>query len=100
IYATSNRRHIIKESFSEREGDDIHRSDTVQELMSLSDRFGLTVYFSKPGKALYLEIVHGLALRSGITKDPSSLDIEAEAFALRRGSRSPRTAEQFVMSLM
>ena len=101
IYATSNRRHIVKESFSDREGsDDIHHSDTVQELMSLSDRFGLTVYFEKPNKALYLEIIHSLARKNGIELEQKELDIKAEAFALSRGSRSPRAAEQFISSLM
>lgn len=101
IYATSNRRHIVKESFSDREGsDDIHHSDTVQELMSLSDRFGLTVYFEKPNKALYLEIIHSLARKNGIELEQKELDIKAEAFALSRGSRSPRAAEQFINSLM
>lgn len=101
IYATSNRRHIVKESFSDREGsDDIHHSDTVQELMSLSDRFGLTVYFEKPNKALYLEIIHSLARKSGIELEQKELDIKAEAFALSRGSRSPRAAEQFINSLL
>ncbi len=100
IYATSNRRHIVKESFGDREGDDIHRNDTVQELLSLSERFGLTVAFSKPEKRLYLEIVHELAARHGIERDPETLEREAEAFALRRGYRSARCAEQFVESLM
>jgi predicted AAA+ superfamily ATPase len=101
IYATSNRRHIVKESFSDREGsDDIHHSDTVQELMSLSDRFGLTVYFEKPNKALYLEIIHSLARKNEIKIDLKELDIKAEAFALSRGSRSPRAAEQFINSLL
>ena len=101
IYATSNRRHIVKESFSDREGgDDIHHSDTVQELMSLSDRFGLTVYFEKPNKALYLEIIHSLARKNEIKIDLKELDIKAEAFALSRGSRSPRAAEQFINSLI
>ena len=101
IYATSNRRHIVKESFSDREGsDDIHHSDTVQELMSLSDRFGLTVYFEKPNKALYLEIIHSLARKNEIKLDLKELDIKAEAFALSRGSRSPRAAEQFINSLL
>lgn len=100
IYATSNRRHIVKESFSDREdSDDIHRSDTVQELMSLSERFGLTVYFEKPNKALYLDIVHSLARKNGIDIGEKELDIKAEAFALSRGSRSPRAAEQFINSL-
>ena len=100
IYATSNRRHIVKESFSDRSGDDIHAKDTVQELMSLSDRFGLTVCFEKPNKALYLDIVHTLAARRGLHTDSAALDIRAEAFALARGSRSPRAAEQFVNSMI
>lgn len=101
IYATSNRRHIVKENFSDRsDTDDVHHSDTVQELMSLSDRFGLTVYFSRPSKALYLDIVHKLAEINGITVDTAELDLKAEAFALGRGSRSPRAAEQFVNSLI
>ena len=100
IYATSNRRHIVKEHFSDRsEADDVHHSDTVQELMSLSDRFGLTVYFERPNKSLYLDIIHALAEKNGVTMDKSELDIKAEAFALAKGSRSPRAAEQFINSL-
>ena len=60
IYATSNRRHIIKEKFSDREGDDIHRNDTMQELISLSERFGIHVTFSKPNKETFLHIVQHL----------------------------------------
>ncbi len=101
IYATSNRRHIVKETFSDRNigGDDIHRNDTVQELLSLSERFGLKVYFSKPNRILYLDIVHSLAERAGIKMQKEELDIKAEAFALSRGSRSPRCAEQFIKLL-
>ena len=100
IYATSNRRHIIKESFQDREGSDIHRNDTIQETLSLSERFGLTVLFSKPDKKLYLEIIHELADRNNISCDREKLDIDAEAFALRRGYRSARCAEQFINSLL
>ncbi len=101
IYATSNRRHIVKESFSDRDsGDDIHRADTTQELMSLSDRFGLTVYFAKPDKQLYLQIVHCLARKNGLEIEPEFLERKAEEFALRKGSRSPRAAEQLIHSLM
>lgn len=101
IVATSNRRHIVKESFAERQGtDDVHRADTMQELMSLSDRFGLVVYFSKPNKALYLEIVHQLAQRADLNIPSDELDLKAEAFALSKGSRSPRAAEQFINSLI
>ncbi len=101
IYATSNRRHIVKEKFSDREqDDDIHHSDTVQELLSLSERFGLTVYFSKPSKQLYLAIVHELAKRAELTFDEKELDLKAEAFALSKGSRSPRVAQHFIKSIL
>ena len=100
IYATSNRRHIIKETFGDRVGDDVHRNDTLQENLSLSERFGLIVLFQKPDKKLYLQIVHALAQRNGITMDTAELDVKAEAFALRRGNRSARCAEQFIESLM
>lgn len=100
IYATSNRRHIIKETFADRSStDDVHRNDTMQELLSLSERFGLTVYFEKPSKSLYLDIIHKLADRHGI-EITDDLDIKAEAFALARGSRSPRAAEHFIKSLL
>lgn len=100
IYATSNRRHIVKESFADREGGDVHRNDTVQETLSLSERFGLTVLFGKPDKTLYLEIVRELAARNGIAADADELARAAEEFALRRGYRSARCAEQFIHSLM
>ena len=100
IYATSNRRHIVKETFSDRAGDDIHRMDTMQELLSLSDRFGLVVYFSRPNKKLYLDIVHELANRAGLDIDTKELDLKAEAYALGKGSRSARAAEQFIKNLI
>ena len=99
IYATSNRRHIVKESFSDRDGDDVHINDTLQETLSLSERFGLVVYYSKPSKALYLEIVRGLAKKRGLQTDEKELERSAEEFALRKGSRSARCAKQFVESL-
>ncbi|MBQ5823510.1 MAG: DUF815 domain-containing protein, partial [Clostridia bacterium] len=100
IYATSNRRHMVKETFSSREGDDIHRRDSMEEMLSLSARFGLTVLFAKPNKELYLKIVHSLAQAKDITLDKAELDIRAEAFALNKGGRSARTAGQFVDSLL
>ena len=100
IYATSNRRHIIKEKFSEREGDDIHRNDTVQELVSLSERFGIHITFSKPDKKTFLHIVHHLARENGIDMPESELDLLAERFALERGSRSARLARQFIDGLL
>lgn len=100
IYATSNRRHIIKESFSDREGDDIHRNDTMQELVSLSERFGIHVTFSRPNKDTFLHIVHHLAEANGITMPTSELDLLAERFALERGGRSARLARQFIDGLL
>lgn len=100
IYATSNRRHLIKESFSDREGDDVHRNDTMQEILSLSRRFGLHVTFSKPDKQTYLHIVASLASRSGLTIPKEELELLAERFALERGGRSARLAGQFVDSLL
>ena len=97
ICATSNRRHIIKETFSDREGDEIHRNDAMQELGSLSQRFGLHITFQKPGKDDYLAIARALAERQGL--DCPDLDGLAERFALERGGRSPRAARQFVDGL-
>lgn len=101
IYATSNRRHLIRESFSDREGDDVHRNDTMQQLTSLSARFGLKVTFSKPDKKAYLEIVKGLAARNGVTHlSEEQLATRAEAFALSGNGRSARTAKQFIQTIM
>lgn len=96
IYATSNRRHLVRETFSAREGDEIHFKDTMQELLSLSDRFGLTVTFQKPDKKLYLEVVEGLAKQYDIKMPIDEVKIKAEAFALSRAGRSPRVAKQFI----
>ena len=100
IYATSNRRHIIKETFSDREGDDIHRNDTIQELISLSDRFGIHVSFSKPSRETYLRIVRHLAVENNMEIPEKDLDALAERFALERGGRSARLARQFVDGLL
>lgn len=96
IYATSNRRNLVKENFSDRNGDDIHLQDTIQEIMSLSARFGLKITFSKPDKDLYLSIVENLSMQYNISIDKEDLFKSAEAFALRNGGRSPRTAKQFI----
>ena len=98
IYATSNRRHLIRESFSER--DDIHRNDTMQQISSLSERFGIQITFQKPGKQTYQSIVRELADRAGLRYDPQELQIRAEQFALGRGGRSARAGKQFVDGLI
>jgi len=100
IYATSNRRHLIGESFSDREGDDIHVRDTIETITSLSDRFGLEVVFGAPDRDEYIRIVEALCEENGIFMDPEDLSLLAERFALLKGGRSPRTAHQFVLSLL
>ena len=96
VYATSNRRHLIKETLEDRQGSDIHESDTRQELMSLAARFGLTVTFGQPDKSRFVQIVTDLAAQYGVEDDPEKLIVRAEAFAIRAGGRSPRVAKQFI----
>ena len=96
IYATSNRRHLVKESFTDRTGDELHLNDTMQETMSLAARFGLTITFQKPDKDEYLSIVKSLAAEYNIEMDEEELFKKAEAHAIRKNGRSPRTAKQFV----
>lgn len=96
IYATSNRRHLIKETFGDRTGDELHLNDTMQETMSLAARFGLTITFQKPGKDEYLSIVKALAEEYGIEMSEEELFKKAEAHAIRKNGRSPRTAKQFI----
>lgn len=96
IYATTNRRHLIKETFTAREGDELHAADTRDENASLADRFGLTVTFSKPTLPEYLEIVQAIALDRGIVVDEAALKRGASTFATRKGSRSGRVAKQYV----
>ena len=95
IVATSNRRHIIKENFSDRENA-IHPGDSMAEQLSLSDRFGLTVLFSNTGKEQYLSIVEQLADDRNLTTDRSELKALAERWAIIKGGRSPRRAKQFI----
>lgn len=95
IYATSNRRHLIKENFSDREND-INRNDVMQEQLSLSDRFGLSITFINPDKKCYLDIVDKIASDRGIDVDSNKLHIVAEQWASRKGERSPRCARQFI----
>lgn len=96
LYATSNRRHLVRESFSERQGDDIHVRDTLETITSLSDRFGLEITFSVPDKDEYLSIIDQLAEEYGLDLPADKLHLLAERFAIRRNGRSPRTARQFI----
>lgn len=96
IYATSNRRHLVKETMGERNGDELHINDTLQETMSLAARFGLTITYQRPEKDQYLDIVKNLAAAYGIEMDEAELFKKAEAHAIRRSGRSPRVAKQFI----
>ncbi len=100
LYATSNRRHLIRESFSDRQGDDIHVRDTLETITSLSDRFGLEITFSVPDKDEYLYIVGELAQSYNLDISQDKLNMLAERFALRRNGRSPRTAQQFIRYML
>lgn len=99
IYATSNRRHMVKETFSDRDGDDLHVSETIEEISSLSDRFGLMVSFYRPDKEDFLSIVKEIAHQYSINMPEYELEKEAEKFAVRRSGRSPRIARQFIQYL-
>ncbi len=104
IYATSNRRHLIRETWNDR--DDIkiqngmHQSDTMEEKLSLVNRFGVTISYSKPGQKEYFQIVIGLARRAGITLSDETLKAEANKWELSHGGISGRTAQQFVNDLL
>ncbi len=96
IYATSNRRHLVKESMGDRNGDELHINDTLQETMSLAARFGLTITYQRPEKDQYLDIVKNLAQQYSIEMEETELFKKAEAHAIRRNGRSPRVAKQFI----
>lgn len=99
IYATSNRRHLVLEKFSDREGDEIHLNDTMQELSSLSDRFGLVITFVRPDRELYQAVVKSYLTAYGIQYDGEAAR-RAEAYALQCGGRSPRVARHFAEFLV
>lgn len=104
IYATSNRRHLIKESWKDRNDmefqEDMHHSDTMEEKLSLVNRFGVTINYSKPSQKEYFTIVIELARRAGITLPDEQLRAEANKWELSHGGISGRTAQQFVNYLL
>ena len=100
IYATSNRRHLIRETWNDRTDmehhGDIHRSDTVEEKLSLAARFGVSINFNAPTPGEYQDIVRALARRAGVTLSDRELLVQANAWEVRHGGFSGRTARQFV----
>jgi predicted AAA+ superfamily ATPase len=96
IYATTNRKHLVKETFSERAGDEVHANDTIEEKLSLADRFGITVSFYSPDQKEYLKIIDGIVEARGIDVEKEYLHAEALKWVRWYNARSPRTAVQFV----
>ncbi|MDJ0846722.1 ATP-binding protein [Crocosphaera sp.] len=100
VYATSNRRHLIREYFDDRprpkDADEIHHWDTVQEKLSFSDRFGLTLTFDPANQDTYLKIVHHLASQINLKIDPEKLEFKAKQWATQHNGRSGRSARQFI----
>ena len=104
IYATSNRRHLIRETWGDRSDvhitdQDVHHSDTMEEKLSLASRFGLSINYSKPTREEYYEIVEELAARHGIKMPTEQLHLEANRWEIRHGGISGRTAQQFINHL-
>ena len=102
IYATSNRRHLIREKFSDKAqlDDDLHNNDTVQEKLSLAARFGVQIYFGAPDKKQYGQIVTALAKKHQISMEEEELLARAGKWELSHGGRSGRTAQQFIDHLL
>lgn len=96
VYVTSNRRHMVRESAAERGTDALHRAETIAEQTSLADRFGLSLPYLALNQADFLTMVDTLATRAAISLEAGSLREKALAWSLRRGSRTPRTAVQFI----
>jgi len=99
VYATSNRRHLVRQTFSERAGEEIDTFETIAEKTALSERFGLRILYQNMDKRGYLALVDHLAAREGIEMDAEQLHALAMKWDIRHGGRTPRSARQFIASL-
>ena len=99
IYATSNRRHLVRQTISERAGDEMDRSETIREKTSLADRFGLRILFQGLDKGQFLALVDKLAAQAGVDLETEELHRQALAWERFHASRTPRCALQFILSL-
>ncbi len=99
IYATSNRRHLVRQTFSERAGDEIDTFETISEKTALAERFGLRIPYLSMNKGDYLALVDHLAAQAGIKLDPEALHAQAMTWEIRHAGRTPRVARQFIASL-
>lgn len=99
VYATSNRRNLVRQNFSDRSGDEVDTRETIQEKTSLTERFGLRIPYSELTRPQFLQMVEELARTRGISYEPETLRAEAVKWEMRHPSRTPRTALQFLASL-
>lgn len=99
IYATSNRRHLVRESWNDRAGDEVHHQDTINEKISLSDRFGITLTYASPNQNEYLNIVENIAQKNNISLAPAELRAQALRWEMAHSGRSGRLARQFIANL-
>jgi hypothetical protein len=99
IYATSNRRHLVRQSFSDRAGDEVDAFETISEKTALAERFGLRIPYLTMSKNDYLALVDHLARLAGVEKEPDLLHAQAMTWEIRHSGRTPRTAQQFIASL-
>ena len=99
IYATSNRRLLVRQTFSDRQGDEVDRQETIQEKTALSDRFGLRIPYLALSKGEFLDLVQSLAAQRGLAMDPEELRRRAIQWDMRFPGRTPRGARQFLASL-
>ena len=99
IYATSNRRHLVRQTFSDRTGDEVDASETISEKTALAERFGLRIPYLSMNKKDYLALVDHLAGQAGLTLEPEALHAQAMEWEIRHAGRTPRAARQFIASL-
>ena len=99
IYATSNRRHLVRQTFSDRTGDEVDASETISEKTALAERFGLRIPYLSMNKKDYLALVDHLAAQAGVSLNQEALHAQAMAWELRHAGRTPRVARQFIASL-
>ena len=99
IYATSNRRHLVRQTFSDRAGDEVDAFETIQEKTSLAERFGLRIPYLAMSKPEYLDMVDRMAELTGITMDKEALHAEAVKWEMHHPGRTPRVVHQFIASL-
>jgi hypothetical protein len=99
IYATSNRRHLVRQTFAERAGDEVDTFETISEKTALAERFGLRIPYLTMNKPDYLALVDHLARLAGVSMEKDVLHAQAMTWEIRHAGRTPRTARQFIASL-